>query len=48
MIGDLYIYDVQFGDSTRNSEKKAKEMKLLYWPNSGFGTGIKIFLEKIN
>ena len=48
MIEDLYIYDVQFGNYTRNSEKKAKEMELLYWPNSGFGPGIQIFLEKIN
>ena len=48
MIEDLYTYDVQFGNSTRYSEKNAKGMELLYWPNTGFGPGVRLVLEKIN
>ncbi len=45
-IEDHFLFDVSFGDSTRNAEKKATIATFLERPSSGFGVLIEISLEK--
>ncbi|WP_420386352.1 hypothetical protein [Roseivirga sp.] len=46
-IIDLTDFIVEFGDNTRNSEKRAKTMDWLHWPKTeGQNVAIQMFLKK--